>query len=264
VFHLGVAGVAIATNIAQVCSFIFCMIVIWKKHNILYIKKDEFQFNVDLTRKIIKLGVPTALQSSLIAIGNMSVQSLVNSCGEMTVAAYTAASKIDSIAIQPIVSLGTAMSIFTGQNIGAGNIERIKKALKQVLLIMICGCIVVASFIVLLRVPLLSMFLDKSEAENAILIGSRYLQIVCVAYIIAGIMQTFLNVIRGAGDVNASMVAGIVELSARVGFSYLLINYFGSTGLWIAIPISWGMACSFTVIRYLSGKWKTKTVITSK
>lgn len=261
VFQLGVAGVAIATIIAQIISSVFCILVIMKKHRILHIERDEFPFNFELIQKIIKLGFPTALQSSLIAIGNMSVQSLVNSCGEMTVAAYTAASKIDSIAIQPIVSLGTAMSIFTGQNIGGGNIERIKRAVKQVLVVMIAGCIVVASFIVLFRIPLLSMFLDPTKAANAILTGSRYLQIVCVAYIIAGIMQTFLNVIRGAGDVNASMVAGIIELSARVGFSYLLINYWGATGLWIAIPISWGMACSFTVIRFLTGKWKTKAVI---
>ncbi len=261
VFQLGVAGVAIATIIAQITSSVFCIIIILKKHTILHIERDELQYNGQLIQKIMKIGVPTALQSSLIAIGNMSVQSLVNSCGEMTVAAYTAASKIDSIAIQPIVSLGTAMSIFTGQNIGGGNIERIKKAVKQVLVVMIAGCIVVASFIVLLRMPLLSMFLDPSKAGQAIVIGSKYLQIVCVAYIIAGIMQTFLNVIRGAGDVNASMLAGIIELFARVGLSYLLINYWGSTGLWIAIPLSWGLACTFIVIRFLSGKWKTKAVI---
>ncbi|WP_099468003.1 MATE family efflux transporter [Konateibacter massiliensis] len=261
VFHWGVAGVAVATLIAQICSAVFCIFIIVKKHPILHIQKDEIQWHGDLVKKIAQLGVPTALQSSLIAIGNMSVQSLVNSCGEITMAAYTAASKIDSIAIQPIVSVGTAMSIFTGQNIGGGNIDRIKKALKQVLAIMVTGCIVVAGFIVIFRVQLLSLFLDKEEAYEAILIGSEYLQIVCVAYIIAGIMQTFLNVIRGAGDVNASMAAGLVELSTRVSLSYLLIHYLGSTGLWLAIPLSWGSACTVTVIRYLSGKWKAKAVV---
>lgn len=261
VFKMGVAGVAIATIIAQIISVVFGIIVIYKKHTILRIQKDELQWSSELAGKIIRIGVPTALQSSLIAIGNMSVQSLVNSCGEMTVAAYTAASKIDSIAIQPIVSLGTAMSIFTGQNMGAGNIERIKKALRQVLLIMVSGCIVVAGGIVFFRYPLLGMFLNKNEALEAIVIGSRYLQIVCFAYIIAGIMQTFLNVIRGAGDVSASMFAGMVELLSRVSFSYLLIRYMGSTGLWLAIPISWGMACFVTILRYLSGKWKTKAVV---
>ncbi len=260
-FNLGVAGVAIATIIAQISSAIFCILIIMKKHTILRIKKEDLIINWELVAKIIKLGVPTALQSSLIAIGNMSVQSLVNSCGEMTVAAYTAASKIDSIAIQPIVSLGTAMSIFTGQNIGAGNIDRIKKSVKQVLVIMIGGCIVVASFIVLVRVPLLGLFLNKEEAFEAILIGSKYLQIVCFAYVIAGIMQTFLNVIRGSGDVNASMLIGLVELSARVLLSYLLIQFMGSTGLWVAIPLSWGMACFVTILRYLSGKWKSKAVV---
>lgn len=261
VFHLGVAGVAVATLIAQFCSAAFCIFVIIKKHPVLHIQKDEFHVDSLLIGKILKLGVPTALQSSLIAIGNMSVQSLVNSCGEMTVAAYTAATKIDSIAIQPIVSVGTAMSIFTGQNIGGGNIDRIKKALRQILMIMIAGCIVVASLIVALRVPLLSLFLNKNEAYEAILIGSKYLQIVCVAYVIAGIMQTFLNIIRGAGDVYASVTAGMIELITRVSFSYLLIHYLGSTGLWFAIPLSWGMACIVTIFFYLSGRWKTKTVI---
>ena len=107
------------------------------------------------------MGTPNALQSSLIYLGGMSVQRLVNSCGTVTVAAYTAANKIDSMAIQPIVSLGMAVSVFTAQNMGANNIDRIKLGLKQTLKVMISSCIVIALGIVLFRTQLLELFLDK-------------------------------------------------------------------------------------------------------
>lgn len=261
-FNMGVKGVGFATLIAQSVSAILSLIYILSRRSKLYIEFIPLLPQKNMLSAIIKIGVPTALQSSLLSIGGMSVQSLINSFGENTIAAYTAANKIDSMAIQPIVSVGMAMSVFTGQNIGAGKIDRIKTALRQVIVLMICMSGVLAVMIVCFRNLLLKIFLDPQSDIEAISIASEYLCIIAVAYVSASVMQSFLNVLRGAGDVNFSMTAGLTELTVRIIFAYMLVYFMKTqTGIWIATPIAWVTACILTVIRYMSGKWKTKTVI---
>lgn len=253
---LGVCGAAYATVTSQVICAVMCTGYIYVKRKDLYLDGMTFKKDMGMMSRIFRMGVPTALQSSLIALGGMSVQSLVNSFGEMTMAAYTAANKIDSIAIQFVVSIGMALSVFTGQNIGAGRLDRIRECLKKALVIQVVMCSVIAVVIVCLRKYLLGVFLDESASE-AVAIGSRYISIIAIAYVSAGIMQSFLNVIRGAGDVNFSMIAGIVELITRIIFAYLLAGLMHSpTGIWIATPVAWITACVITVLRYKSGKWK--------
>ena len=92
-------------------------------------------------------------------------------------------------------------------------------------------------------------------------IRAVYLSVIGVAYLIAGVMQSYQNVIRGAGDVNTCMVAGLTELAGRIVFAYLLSSVIGVTGIWIATPLSWGCGCVIPVVRYYGGKWKTKKLI---
>ena len=119
--------------------------------------------------------------------------------------------------------------------------DRIKKGMYQTLASLIGICIVIAAGIVLFRNQLLGLFLDKTQAAEAIAIGSKYLTIVCVAYIVAAVMRTYLNVLRGAGDVNTSAVAGILELIGRIIFAYILVRPLGSTvfGLLLRSPGQW-------------------------
>lgn len=256
VFKQGVAGAAYATVASQIICAVMCSVYIYAKRKSMYLEGMTFRADKMMITKIFQMGVPTALQSALICLGGMSVQSLVNSFGEMTMAAYTASNKIDSIALQCLVSIATSLSVFTGQNIGAGKLDRIRECLKKVLVLQVCMCSALAVIIVILRKQLLGMFLDESASE-AVLIGSKYISIIAVAYVSAGIMQSFLSVIRGAGDVNFSVVAGLVELAVRIVFAYLLANIMhSSTGVWIATPIAWVTACILTVLRYKSGKWK--------
>lgn len=261
VFKAGVAGAAIATVIAQIISAVYCIVHIVRYREQLNLEGISFKTSKEALIRIFQTGLPAALESCLISLGTMSVQRLVNSFGKMTMAAYTAATKIDSIAIAPIVSIGMSLSVFAGQNRGAGNLDRIKKGLYQTLLSLIGICIVLATVIVLLRGQLLGLFLDKNEAAEAIIIGSKYLVIVSVAYIVAAVMRTYLNILRGAGDVNTSAIAGILELTGRIIFAYILVHPFGSTGIWMATPLAWAMGASVPVIRYYSGKWKDKKLI---
>lgn len=261
VFKMGVVGAAVATAIAQIISAVYCIIHIMRNKKQLNLEGITFRTTKRAIKRIFSAGVPAALESCLISLGTMSVQRLVNSFGAMTMAGYTAAVKIDSIAIAPIISVGTSLSVFAGQNMGAGNIERIKKGLYQTLGALISICVVIAVGIVLFRKPLLGIFLDKVEAAEAIAIGSRYLTIVCVAYIVAAVMRTYLNVLRGAGDVNTSAVSGMLELAGRIMFAYILVKPFGATGIWIATPIAWAMGATVPVVRYYSGKWKNKKLV---
>lgn len=261
VFNAGVAGAAAATVIAQIISAVFCIIHIIRYREQLNLTGITFKTTKLSVARIFRTGIPAALESCLIALGTMSVQRLVNSFGAMTLAAYTAAIKIDSIAIAPIISIGTALSVFAGQNMGAGNIDRIKKGLYQTLAALICICAVLAVVIVIFRAQLLGLFLDKQTAAQSIAIGSRYLTIVCVAYIVAAIMRTYLNLLRGAGDVNTSAISGITELTGRIVFAYILVNYFDATGIWMATPLAWAAGAAVPVIRYYSGKWQSKKLV---
>lgn len=261
VFRLGVTGAAYATVISQIISSFYCIVHIVRYREQLNLDGINLKTTKRAIGRIFRTGIPSALESCLISLGTMSVQRLVNSFGSITMAGYTAAIKIDSIAIAPICSIGSALSVFSGQNIGAGRIDRIKKGLYQTLLSLIGICVVLAVLIVLFRRQMLGLFLDSDNASLAIDIGSQYLTIVCVAYIVAAVMRTYLNVLRGAGDVNTSAIAGVLELAGRIMFAYILVKPFGSTGIWIATPLAWAMGASVPLVRYYSGKWKTKKLV---
>lgn len=258
VLHLGVTGAALATVISQLCSAVLCAVCLIRKRQLLGLSGLSIRPEAAYVRLIVKTGFPAAFQSCMISLGGMSVQRLVNSYGAPAMAAYAAANRIDSMAIQVIVSFGTALSVFTGQNMGAGNFDRIKKGLHCTLLLMMISSVSLALFVLCFRFPLMKLFLDSADSAEAVSIGAVYLSIIGVAYIIAGIMQSYQNIIRGAGDVNTCMVAGLTELAGRIVFAYLLAPLLGTTGIWLATPLSWSCGCIIPVLRYYSGKWKTK------
>lgn len=257
-FGWGIAGAAVATGIAEAASAVFNIAVLFKNRRALYLESIPIKPKAVHIFKIIKTGLPAALESSLLSLGTLSVQRLINSLGEQTIAAYTAATKIDSIAISPIISVGSSLSVFSAQNVGARKTDRIRDGLYKTLFSLIGICIVIAAFIVIFRYRLLGIFLKD---EVSIGIGAKYLTIVSIAYIIAAVMRTYLNVLRGAGDVNTSAVAGMSELGARIVLAYILVIPLGATGIFIATPLSWFCGATIPVIRYYSGKWKTKRLI---
>lgn len=258
VFKLGVAGVAYATILSQILSAVLVLIFLLKKRKEIGLTNLSWYPERQFILRILKTGFPAAFQSCMISLGGMSVQRLINSFGSSVMAAYAAVNRIDSVAIQVIVSIGTALSVFTGQNMGQRQFERIKKALYQTLVVMVAASVIIAFCVVCFRYQLIGLFLDKNASTEAIEVGATYLSIIGIAYVIAGVMQSYQNVIRGAGDVNTCMVAGLTELAGRIIFAYLLSHFLGSTGIWIATPISWGCGCVIPIIRYYSGKWKQK------
>ena len=261
VFNASVGGVAFATMIAQAVSAILCIIYMYKRKSELHLEGLKFTTDKQSVKLIFKTGVPTALQSCMISLGVLSVQRLINSFGTQAMAAYTASTKIDSVAIMVVVTMGMALAVYSGQNIGAGRTDRIESGLYKTLALVLAYCGLMALIMTVFGRQLLSIFLDPSEAGEALNIGTQYLHIIGIAYFMAGIMRCYLNVVHGTGDVNISMLTGLVELVTRVIASYILVKPLGLTGLWIAIPISWGIGSLIPLIRYYSGRWKTKSLV---
>ena len=253
----GVAGVALGTILSQFFSALYCICVIVKNKNLLFnSEKFSLRFEKHSAFIIAKNGIPSALQSALICLGGLSVQGLVNSFGTQTIAAYTAVQRIDGIAIQVVVAIASSLSVYTGQNVGAGKMERIKDGLRATLLIMLISCAAIALLTLVFGKYMLIIFLDPATSQDSIEIGGQYLVIIGIAYIIAGVMNSYLNVIRGAGDVNVALFAGVAEVVARVVFASTLVRFFGTWGIWFATPLSWGCGCVIPVVRYYRGKWK--------
>lgn len=261
VFSLGVAGVAYGTIIAQTVSALICMVRMHLSCRSLGIEHLDMKFNWDMIHIIVKAGIPSAIQGMLISLGGMSVQGLVNTFGAATMSAYAAVQRVDSVTIQVVVAIGSALSVFTGQNIGNRDYDRIREALHKTLILMMVCCFCLAILVLGFRSQILSIFLDPEEASESIRIGSVYLTVIGIAYMIAGIMNSYLNLIRGAGDVNASLLAGVAEITGRIIFAYLLVIPFGVTGIWLATPLSWGCGCLYSVVRYYSGNWKRQCLI---
>lgn len=258
--HWGVYGAAFATIISQAISAFTCILWFKKYKSELHLDGLKIRPNRIAIKNILKTGLPSALQSSMIAIGNMSIQKLINSFGTMAVAAYSAAGRIDSLAIMVVVTMGMSLSVYCGQNIGAGKIERIRSGLYKTLAFVLSYCILFAVLMIFFGKNMLHIFLDANTAQEAIEIGTQYLKVIGIAYFMAGVMRCYLNVVHGTGDVNVSMITGLAELAMRIIASYILVRPFGLMGLWIAIPISWGSASLIPVVRYYSGKWKTKSL----
>ncbi|MDO4291863.1 MAG: MATE family efflux transporter [Eubacteriales bacterium] len=260
-FGLGVAGVAVATVISQHVSGAICLSYLFCRRREMELSGLPAYPERDMVYKVFQVGVPTAFQSCLISIGGMSVQRLINSFGASVMAAYAAAVKVDNIAIQLITSLGTALSVFTGQNIGGRRFDRIRDGLRKTLLMTAAASLSIACLAFFGGESLMKLFLGEQGASVAVQAGAQYLSVMGAAYVICGIMQSYQNIIRGSGDVNTCMVAGFTELIGRVVFAYLLSPILGVAGIWIATPLSWACGCVIPVARYYSGRWKQKMLV---
>ena len=255
VFHWGTAGVAYGTVVSQLLAALLCIGVVAHNRDELRLRGMSWRFDAPMARTIARTGIPSAVQSALISLGGMTVQGLVNSFGTVTMAAYTAAQRIDSIAIQVVVSIATSMSVFTGQNIGCGAIDRIKRGLRATLAMELTSCVIIALAVLTCGHWMLALFLDSRAAADSIVIGRQYLTVIGIAYVIAGVMQSYQHLIRGAGDVNVSLFAGLAEVAGRVLFANLFVRLWGTWGIWIATPCSWFCGCMIPVLRYYSGRW---------
>lgn len=256
VFHWDVAGVAIATIIAQACSWIFGIFYMKKKYEVLNFPVFKFRFDKAIFKKIVKIGLPTGIQQTLFSIGIMSMQSLVNSYGSDFIAGFNAANKIDTFAFMPVQSFSNAITTFTGQNIGAKRMDRVHQGMKAGMIMSIIVCIVC-----LLVIPFGPYLLGLFNSDSAVIeSGMIYLNNVMPFYPILAILFMLNGVIRGAGETIIPMVGTIASLwLGRIPSAYFIADKFGKEYIFISYAIGWGFAMIISGIYYMSGRWKTKS-----
>lgn len=259
--HWGVAGAALATVAAQFLSAGICLWALWRQNTPFAFASVRPCFARDDAVLILRFGLPTALQSCMITLGGMTVQGIVNSFGSVTMAAYTAVQRIDSLTIQVVVAVSNALAIYTGQNMGHRDLDRVRLGLRTTLKALCASCLVLAVAVFAARRWLLSIFLDPATDAASIAQGADFLSVMVFAYIIAAVMNSYLNVLRGAGDVNVSLIAGLFEMGARLLFAGLLAPRLGVWGIWLATPLSWAAGCIIPVARYHSGEWMKKALL---
>ena len=250
-FNMSVVGAGIATVISQFVSGITCLIYAIKKNEYFKIRKEDLVFDKTITVRIIKLGIPLSLQFSLIAISCMALQRVVNSFGEVAMAAFTATSRIEQLIHQPYQTLGTALSTFTGQNYGAGNYERVRTGYKK-------GAAIMAGFS-LIMLPVMQFFGDNIirifvSDGPVVEMGARALRITSYFYVCLGTIYVVRGVLNGLGDAFFALLNGIVEVIGRFMVPVLLtgIAAIGVWGIWWSVGIVWTMAGVSAIFRYLS------------
>ena len=190
------------------------------------------------------------MQQSVMNLGILMVQGLVNSFGPTVMAAFAAAVKIDAFAYMPVQDFGNAFSTFIAQNYGAGEKERIKKGLKGAVLSAFAFCIVVSALVFIFAGPLMGLFVEAGE--SAILAeGILYLRIEGAFYWGIGCLFLLYGLYRGLGRPGISVVLTVVSLGTRVALAYILSGPVGVTGIWWSVPIGWVLADTVGLVYYM-------------
>lgn len=255
-FSWGVAGVALATIIAQMVSFLFGTVYINKKYEFLQLSLLKFEFDKNLFIKTVKLGIPAAIQQAIFSVGVMSLQALVNSYGSDFMAGYNAATKIDSFAFMPIQSFSTAVTTFVGQNIGAGKMDRVRHGTRSTVIISVVFAIVIGVVLYLAGPICLRMF---SSDEVVIESGMAYLVRILPFYFMLSVLFTLNSVLRGAGQTIVPMLSSILGLwLARIPAAYIFAAVFGRDNLFFCYAAGWAVGIVITGSYYFFGKWREK------
>jgi len=271
----GIEGAAFATIIAQGTAFIVAVFYLNKNHELIRFNLREFAFDWEIFKQSIRIGLPTGLQHTFVALGMMALMGIVNGFGTDVVAGYTAAGRLDSLAVIPSMVFAQALATFVGQNIGAGKLDRVKKGLTRTMLMSSATAILITILIILFKYPLMKLFTHDQGVVN---IGGDYLTIVTSFYLLFTWMFTYGGVMRGAGDTLIPMFLTLISLwLVRIPAALLLsresVEIFGLTfrgagmgeaGIWWSIPTGWAIGLILSYIYYKTGRWKTKTVVKVK
>lgn len=255
VFDLGIIGVALATITAQAVSSILCIIYAFAKVELIRLKREDMILDKEITLMVGKYSILTAMQQSIMTFGMVCVQGIVNTFGPITIAAFTAAGKIDSIAYLPVQDFGNAFSTYIAQNKGANNIPRIHKGIKSAAKTIVVFCIIMSTIIYLNSDRLMKIFVNKNEIE-VIKTGIEYLSIISIFYMLIGFLFMFYGFFRGIGALRVSLILTVISLGTRVFMAYNLskIPQIAQRGIWWAVPIGWALADTVGLLIYLRSK----------
>ncbi len=255
-FALDVAGVAWATLIAQGVSVLGSFTVLRKELKKLEGASDGI-FEAEELLPMAKIALPSILQQSTVSIGMMLVQSVVNSFGAESLAGFSAGMRIESICVVPMAAVGNAISSYTAQNIGAGQLKRVSKGYVQANKMVIFFGVVICVILELFPTQFITLFLGADGSQVAIATGYGYLVFMGFFFFMIGFKMAADGVLRGAGDMKLFTIANLVNLSIRVIMAMTLAPRFGIAWVWYAVPIGWTANFVISYLEYRTGKWKT-------
>ncbi|CAK7058374.1 MAG: putative FMN/FAD exporter YeeO [Enterocloster aldenensis] len=270
---MGVDGVAIATVFSQGISalLLFC-ILIKRLKGYGTQEKEGFKFyDMKMLGKGTRISVPSILQQSIVSVGRLLVQSVVNGFGSAALAGYSAGGRIESICIVPMSATGNAMATFTAQNMGAKRMDRVRQGYRASYMIVAFFALLIALALALFKGPLIGAFLGgtagaaggASEAASvtAFETGTGYLSGVCYFFLFVGLKACADGVLRGAGDMLVFTAANLVNLGIRVFAAFYFAPVWGVAAVWYSAPMGWIANYIISFLRYLTGKWREKRVI---
>ncbi len=259
VFKWGIAGVAIASVLAQGGAFLTAVIYLNRKHEIIQFSLTNLIFDKTIFKKSLRIGLPTGIQQTFVAIGMTALIGIVNRFGTNVIAAYSVVMRIGSLATLPAMNFAQALSTFVGQNIGARKMERVNTGLIATLKMSSLVSLGVSAFVLLGATFLMDLFTNDPEV---IRIGKEYLLIVGGFYVVFSAMFIISGVMRGAGDTLIPMFLSLISLwIIRIPGAWILSDYFGEIGIWWSMPIGWIVGLILSFAYYLTGNWKKKAII---
>lgn len=242
-FHWGVFGVALATVLAQLFSAIVSGIYMFTRLPILRLSREDFRWDPFMVRELVRMGLPAAFQNSVISLGVLVLQVVVNTMGAQSMAAYTSATKIHQVASQTMMSVGVAIGTFVGQNKGAERYERIRIGVRCGLVLTtvigIIGCIVMHLF----SKPLVSLFVSAGETE-VLNISSLHLHTISYFYILLGGLFVYRYALQGMGNAMIPMFSSFMEIVVRVPICLLFYGVIHAG--YVSVPIADSLTWTFT------------------
>ena len=262
---MGVEGVALATEIAQGLSGVLCIRRLSRMKDMFDFKRKYIRWNKKYGMQIIKLGLPSGITQAIFSMSSILVQSLTNSFGEMFIAANVIVMRVDGFAMLPNFSFGTAMTTYTGQNIGAGDMERTSLGSKQGTIMSVLFSASITGLILLFGRYLMGIFTETDELVD---LSMRMMRILAAGYIAMAVIQSLGGVMRGAGDTMTPMWVSIIQQAVRLALAYLLCALTRTAELpqgrcemlFVSLLASWLFGCFLTIITYSRGKWRTRQI----
>ena len=248
-FHMGVAGAAWATILSQFFSAVLSLVVGLKNFPILHLHREDFTDLKDTAILHLKTGFPMGFQMSVMCIGQLAMQAVVNSLGTAAVAGYTAASKADQLSVLVNNAMMTAISNYVAQNFGAGRWDRIRQGVRACLIQTEAFNLIMCIGILLLRHPIVRMFLSDPTKE-IYHYSDMYLTIVAPFYFVLGLLAVYRTSIQSMQNGKAPFAACMIELVMRIAATVGLSGIIGYTSVCIASPMAWIGACALLIPVY--------------
>jgi len=260
VLGMGVLGAAVGTVIAQAFSSILCFRKLLQMRNVFDMGWHYFLPRKKYVHQLLKLGVPTGISQGIFAVGMMITQPLVNGFGPIVIATNIIVMRIDSFVIMPIFSFGNAITVYTGQNVGAGKMDRVSKGVKQCCIMSLGASLILVALILLFGHHVAGAF---TETEEVIALAMHFLRILAVGYIAFSITLVLWGVIRGAGDAMSPLWSALINTAfVRVPSAFLFVHWLGvPEAIIYSLLAGWLTNGLTAVFVYRMGNWRNKGIV---